>query len=36
MEKLRVLITDDHPLFRNGMKGLLSVDELTLRNGRCG
>jgi DNA-binding NarL/FixJ family response regulator len=25
MEKLRVLIADDHPLFRDGMRGLLST-----------
>jgi len=25
LEKLRVLIADDHPLFRDGMKGLLST-----------
>ena len=24
MDPLRVLITDDHPLFRNGMRALLS------------
>src|SRR4029450_12747463 len=25
LEKLRVLIADDHPLFRDGMRGLLST-----------
>jgi DNA-binding NarL/FixJ family response regulator len=27
MEKLRVLIADDHPLFRDGMRGLLSTQQ---------
>ena len=27
MEKLRVLIADDHPLFRDGMRGLLATQQ---------
>ena len=30
MEQLRVLIADDHPLFRNGLRALLGTDRDTV------